>query len=246
MKKTILILGVLVCLAAAHLVFAQSGEGVITYEVKINVHRNLPPEREAMKEMIPEFRTNNDQLFFNANESLYKPVEEEPEAEEHHGGGGMRMRFQRPRSETYLNQQEGIKLIQQEFMGKKYLIEDSIKVSPWKIGAETKTIHGYTCRKATYYNDERKQNIVAWYTDQLRPYLGPENFNTLPGAVLEIDINEGERTILVKNIELRPLRKNEIKVPAAGTKMTQPEYRKMVDEQMEKMRANGANIMIRN
>jgi GLPGLI family protein len=245
MKRIILLLGILVSLTAAHLVFGQT-EGMITYEVKINMHRNLPKEREEMKNMIPEFRTTEDQLFFNATESLFVPVEEDEEEDVNSGGGGMRMRFQRPKVENYINQASSKRVVLQEFMGKKYLIEDSLKVMAWKFGTEAKEVKGYPCKQASFYNEERKQNIVAWYTDRLRPFLGPENFNTLPGAVLEVNINDGERIITAKTIELRPLKKNEIKIPSGGTRTTEIEYRKMVNEQMERMRANGGNIMIRN
>jgi GLPGLI family protein len=105
---------------------------------------------------------------------------------------------------------------------------------------------GYECKQASLYNEERKQNIIAWYTMQLRSFLGPESFNTLPGAVLQIDINEGERVITSKKLDARPLKKNELKVPSSGTKITRAEFRKMMDQQMERMRANGANVIIRN
>lgn len=243
MKKILLLLGVLVSLTAAQVVFGQTG--VITYEVKVNIHRTLPKEREEMKQMIPEFRTHQDQLFFNATESLHKPVEEEDEDDDM-DNGAMRMRIHRPMNETYFNQDQAKRIRLQEFMGKKYLIEDSLKLTPWKFGTETKTISGHVCKQASYYNEERKQAIVAWYTDKLRPFLGPENFNTLPGAILQVDINDGERTITAKNVELRPLKKNELKVPSGGTKTTEDEFRKMMEAQMERMRANGGNIIIRN
>jgi GLPGLI family protein len=245
MKRIVLILGVLVSLAAATVAFAQT-EGAITYEVKINVHRNLPADRQEMKNMIPEFRTHQDILFFNANESLHKPIIEDEEDQFDNGGGGMRMRFARPLNEVYVNQEQTKRILLQDFMGKKYLIEDSLSVMPWKFGTETKEIGGYACKQASYYNEERKQNIVAWYTDKLRPFLGPESFNTLPGAVLQVDLNEGERVITAKTIELRALKKNELKAPSGGTKITQVEFRKMMSEQMERMRQNGGNMIIRN
>lgn len=83
------------------------------------------------------------------------------------------------------------------------------------------------------------QEITAWYTDQVRPSLGPERFNTLPGTVLALDVNNGERVIVARNVELRELKKDELKVPDASTKVTQAEFRKIQEEQMEKMRANG-------
>jgi GLPGLI family protein len=247
MKRMIILLGVLVSLTAAHIVFGQ-GEGAIVYESKMNLHRSIPKENEGIKNMIPEFRTVKDQLFFNANESLFVPIIEDEDEDTNSGGGGMVMRIQRPQNEIYISQTESKRVLLQEFMGKKYLIEDSIKIQPWKFGTETKTIAGYECRQASYYNEDRKQNIVAWYTDKLRPFLGPEGFNTLPGAVLHVDINDGERLITAKNIDLRPLKKNEMKVPSGGTKTTEPEFRKLMNEQMERMRQNGGGgrMIIRN
>ena len=64
MKKLLLLAGILVSLAAANVVFGQT-TGVITYEVKVNLHRRLPPDRADMKAMMPEFRVTKEQLFFN-------------------------------------------------------------------------------------------------------------------------------------------------------------------------------------
>lgn len=255
MKRILIVIGVLVCLAAAHMVFGQVAEGVIHFETKINMHRNIPAEREGMKTMIPEFRTVKNQLFFNATETLYKPVIEDEE-EEWTGGGGMRMRFSAPQSETYINTESQLRTVSQEFMGKKYLIEDTLKMSPWKFGTETKTILGYECKQA-YFTEEvqvmmgpqqetRTIEITAWYTDKIRPFLGPDRFNTLPGTVLAVDVNGGERVTLAVKIEDKPLKKSELKAPSSGTKVTQEEYRKLVAEQMEKMRQSGGNMIIRN
>lgn len=250
MKRLLILAGILVSLTAAHIVFGQTTEGVITYDVKVNLHRRLPPERAEMKSMIPEFRTTKEQVFFNTSESLSKPLIEDEDEEI--SGGGMTMRFRQPNNEIYLNQTSGKMVSKQEFMGKDYLIDDSVKVSPWKFGTETKTIQGYLCKQAYYTDDSpnrmpagSKAEITAWYTDQVRPFLGPERFNTLPGAVLAVDINNGERTVVATKIELRPLKKNELKMPTSGTKTTQAEFRKMMDEQMKQMGGNGG-VIIRN
>jgi GLPGLI family protein len=245
MKKILILLGVLVSLTAANVVLAQTAEGVITYEVKVNLHRRLPPERQEMKAMIPEFRTTKEQLFFNENESLYKPLIEDEVEDSNSGGGGVQIRMQQPNNEFYFDQASQSVVSKQEFMGKNYLIEDSLRLSPWKFGTETKTIQGYECKQA-YYTDEtrpeQKQEITAWYTDKIRPFLGPERFHSLPGAVLAVDINSGERVLVAKTIELRELKKNEMKKPASGQKTTQIEFRKMVDEQIRQM--GGRNGMI--
>jgi GLPGLI family protein len=268
MKRIILIAGIVISLAAAHAVFAQMAQGVISYETSINLHRNLPPERQDMKSMIPEYRTTKEQLMFNETESLYKPVEEDEEQEL--GGGGMRMRMMRPQSEMYTSSNTMERLAQQDFLGKKYLVVDTVQMDPWRFGTETKEILGYVCRQAYYTRTDTVRNmritrsdsqentepekrvitqeITAWYTDKIRPFLGPDRYNTLPGAVLAIDINNGERVIVAKNIEFKELKKNDLKAPSAGTRMSQTEYRKMVTEQMQKMRENGRGgmFMMRN
>jgi GLPGLI family protein len=249
MKKVIILLGILVCVTAVNVVWGQS-EGVITYETKVNLHRRLPPEREAMKAMIPEYRTTKEQLFFTGSESLFKPLiedsEEDMSSTTTHGGGGMVIRMQAPNSETWLNRDTQEKVVQQEFQGKQYLIVDTLKVAPWKFGTEVKTIQGYECKQA-YYTDEspsgQKMEITAWYTDQIGSFLGPDRFHSLPGAVLAVDINAGERVIVARKIELRSLKKNELKKPSDGEKTTSAEFRKMVDEQMKKMGASGGMII---
>ena len=245
MKKIVLLLGVLVSLTAAHVVFAQTTEGFIVYETKINTHRTLPPDRQEMKSMIPEFRSTKEQLAFNSTQSLYKPIEEDVVDEDVDDGQGVRLRFRTPMSEYFVDQAASRKSILLEFIGKKYLIEDSLTLVPWKFGTETKEINGYQCRQASYYNEEKQQNIVAWYSDKFRPMLGPEGFNTLPGAVLQVDINDGERVITAKQIDARPLKKNELKMSSGGIKTTQAEFKRLRDEHLEKMKANGANIIIR-
>lgn len=257
MKRVILMLGVLVCLLATRIVMAQ--QGVIMYENRVNMHMNIPADRQEMKAMIPEFRTTKMQLFFNEEESLYKNVAEDED--EQFNSGGMRMSFRMPKTEMHTNSSTTAILSQQELMGKKYIIQDSVKMSPWKFGTETKEILGYTCRMAYYTHTmevnsmrmvngalepEKKtvtQEITAWYTDQIRPSLGPERYNTLPGTVLALDINNGERVIVARKVELRELKKGELKAPDTGTKVTSEEFKKISEEQMEKMRANGRTFM---
>jgi GLPGLI family protein len=259
MKKLILLAGVLVSITAANIVFAQT-TGVITYEVKINMHRNIPADREGMKAMIPEFRTTKQQLFFTDTESIYKPVieDEEEQFRTAGGGGGMRMNFRMPNTEIYMDQNTGKIMSKQDFMGKNYLIEDSITMSPWKFGTETRMIGEYLCNMAYYTKTDtirisrgneptepiiRTSEITAWYTNKIRPFLGPDRYNTLPGAVLVVDINNGERVLLAKTIELRELKKNELKAPSGGTKITQVEFQKMMEEQMKQMGGRGGMII---
>lgn len=246
MRAVLLIIGVLVSLAAGHLAYVENSEGIIEFEAKINLHRTLPEDRQKVKSMIPEFRTTRHQLLFRGTESLYKPVEEDiDEDPDFSNGEGMRVQFRQPHVEVYFDHASSKRITQREFMGKEYLIEDSLKMPPWKFGTETKTVMGFNCRQAMYHDEEQKQEVVAWYTPELRPFLGPDNFNTLPGAVLEVDINNGERVISAINFDKRPLKRNAIKVPVRGAKVTHEEFKKLVHEQVQNRRTNGANVIIR-
>jgi GLPGLI family protein len=245
MKKLIIAVLLTVLVNHSHL-FAQ--EGVITYEVTINNHRMLTGEREGMKAMVPEFRVFKQELYFNASTSLYKPLIEDEEEEDQHQnqgghGGRVRLQFAGAGGTNYFDQSTSQILSQVDLMGKKYLIVDTLKTTPWKFGTETKNIQGYECMQAYYTNENSKQTITAWYTAKLRPMLGPEKYNSLPGTVLAVDVDNGERVLVAKKIETRPLEKNELKAPTEGQKVSQAEFRKIAEETRKKF--NGT-MMIRN
>src|SRR5271154_3381094 len=116
MKKNTL-LGIFMLVFAVQIAFGQQ-EGVITYEIRINVHRTLPAGQEGRKAMVPEFRTFKEQLFFNESASYCKPLIEEDDDDANNGG---RRRF-RMRNETYCDQTSGkITLVQADLIGKTYL-----------------------------------------------------------------------------------------------------------------------------
>ncbi len=235
MKKHagVLILSVFFLFGVENL-FAQN-EGVITYEITVNNHRNIPADQEGMKAMVPQYRTFKQQLFFDSSASLYKPLIEDEEDGQQRGGRRFRMgavNYSEPSSSLFLTQME--------VSGKKYLVTDTLKPAPWKFGTETKIIQGYDCLQAYYTTaDERKVTITAWYTAKLPPMLGPEKYNTLPGAVLAVDINNAERVIVAKKIEIRPLTKNQLTAPTDGQKVTSEEFKKIMQEQRNQRAASG-------
>lgn len=237
MKKLFFLILVFVSAVA----FAQKSEGIITYEVKVNMHKRLTGQQEAMKAMVPEFRTSKTQLAFNANESFYNNVEEEEEEETNNGG--VQIRMTRPNNELYYHFGEKKKVEMREFMSKKFLIEGELVPNAWKLSDETKEIKGYTCKKATFTNAERKQNITVWYAEQIPVAAGPDSFNSLIGLILQVDVNEGEIVTTAINIDFKALKKSDIKTPSEGKKVTSEEFKKMVEEKMKEMGGNGIRIM---
>ena len=139
-----------------------------------------------------------------------------------------------------------------------YVVSDSIRKLEWKLSDETKTILTYTCRKATstrissrqqmsMENGEMKRTtipdtavVVAWFTTDIPVAVGPEYQGQLPGAILELDIANGQT--IYKALEvLTKVSANKIKAPKEGKKMTAAEFAKEREKLMEEMRKNMPN-----
>ena len=241
MKKTLFAIGFLTILKSLN---AQNTEGVILYEETINMHRMIPDSMlKQMKGMIPETRTSQMELYFKDDESLYKPLEDLEETQG--GGGGMGFRMSGAKSETYRNLATEKSIQQMEMMGKKVLIEDSLKVFPWKITKENQKIMGYDCTKAVLTDSVRgrgrdsvmtKRIVTAWFAESIPMAFGPNEFGTLPGCILAIDINNGERVMVAKKVELKKVKADEVKAPTKGEKMTRKEFDEKMKEFMKKNR----------
>lgn len=230
------------CLFTFFTAFSQNTEGVITFEEKMNLHRRITDD--AMKARVPEFRSNNMQLIFRGDECLYKAIEEEEDEDANAGGGGgMRMVFRRPNVEVYRNFATNKRVEQRDMMDKKYLIETDIKQPAWKLGTETKKIAGYECTQATLNDTARKQEVVAWFTMDLPLAAGPQNYGSLPGMILELDINKGEFLYFAKKIDFKKVKDNDIKAPSKGDKITEEELKLKREEFMKRNGGQGMRII---
>lgn len=77
----------------------------------------------------------------------------------------------------------GHQLIYKELMRNRFSLplEDPVR---WKIGAETKTIESYICKKAT--GKYKGRHYIAWFTEAIPIPDGPYVFKGLPGLILEV------------------------------------------------------------
>ena len=150
--KTLLIAASLLTTIAAT---AQTSEGKLIYERKMNLHKNIPPEREQFKAMIPEFQTSKMELSFKGNQSLYKSVKTDDDdlpTTDQGGGGGFRMirsMMAGGDAESFKNYETGIATDIRELGPKKYLLDDTLQRISWKLSSDTMTILGHLCHKAT-------------------------------------------------------------------------------------------------
>lgn len=106
--------------------------------------------------------------------------------------------------------------------GKVLIVEDSLYSFPWKIKSEIKEVAGYLCMKATAYDSVRNYDIEAWFTTDIPVSVGPEEFMGLPGAILEMVINEGVVTVTATSVKLN----KEQQLPVVPKKMKGKRYTK--------------------
>ncbi|WP_247237308.1 GLPGLI family protein [Telluribacter sp. SYSU D00476] len=231
MKK--ILLSLLIAVYSLGSTLAQTNEGIVLYDQKINMHRRLPDE--SMKAMMPEFHTDKMQLALRGAESLYKNVEVSDVDEEvtDQNGNAMRMVIRVPQNEIYRNfdQKKGVEL--RELAGQKFLIQDELKQTPWKLTGETKKINGYDCMKATYTQPERNQPVVAWFTEAIPVPSGPAGYGGLPGLILELDVNDSEIVYTATKLDFKKLSNTDLKVPAGGKKVTEAQFNKIRDDFMK-------------
>ena len=221
------------------LLMAQQS-GKITYETTIDVHRRMMGHRAQFKDMVPQFRKTQSELYFHKGQSLYKhlPPSEDELAERATQGRRMRFAFRNAENTVWIDYENHARIESREFMDKKFLIKGEPEKYPWKLTGETKQVGEYLCQKATF--QDTSDQVVAWFTINVPVPLGPGRYGQLPGLILHIDINDGERTMTAQEIKLDgDLDFSIIKEPKKGKEVTQEEFREIVAEKMKEMGAEG-------
>jgi GLPGLI family protein len=244
--------------------FAQVKEGKLIFERKVNMHKMITdPE---MRARIPEFRTDKFELLFNEQASMFKSIIEEeapdPFANSGGGGGGMRFNFRMPETATFTDIPNQMQYESRSLFEKEFLIIDSLKPNKWKLSEETKTIAKFVCKKATTmiipqqmsmrFGGGRNRNntdttapvkpkeieLVVWYTESIPVSVGPDAYAGLPGAILEVDSDNGGNVITATEFTAKYAAK-ELKQPTKGDKMNRAQFAESMKKIMEDMQRGG-------
>ena len=163
----------------------------------------------------------------------------------------------------YKNVKTNTQLQQQEFYGKKFLVEDVLQPIQWNMESETKKIGNYSCFKATaliptneltWYSfswdklrntsesdsTEIKQikmtQVEAWYAPQIPVRHGPLDYWGLPGLILEVSADN--TTMLCSKLVLNPGEIIEIEAPSKGKVVSKSEYQVIITTKMKEFRNN--------
>ena len=166
MNKIILILTFL--LASVYVANAQEFQGTATYESKTSTadfksrfdgNKDITPEmRKMIEERMKKMFEKTFILNFDKSASIYK---EEEKLDAPGQGGGMRMMssMMGGGGTYYKNVKSKSYTVDKEFMGKEFLIKDSLPNLNWKMESETRVIGGYNCFKATAIRPANKSDF---------------------------------------------------------------------------------------
>ena len=254
-------------LSFALFVNAQMKEGKISYEQKVNMHRFItdPEMRARIPEFRTD---KFELLFNEQASLFRTVVEEEaPDPFANNGGdrGGQRFMFRMPETATYTDFAGQTQYETRAMFEKEFLIVDSTKTYTWKISDETKTIAKHLCKKATTMvanpqqmrirmggpggprgnNNDSTENkpakevsLTVWYTEDIPVSVGPNNYAGLPGAILEVDTDNGSNVITATEI-VGKYPKKELVKPTKGEKMNRAQFQDNMKKIMEDLQKGG-------
>nr|WP_314838324.1 GLPGLI family protein [uncultured Flavobacterium sp.] len=138
---------------------AQEFQGMAVYESKTSTS-DFKSRMQGNKEMTPDMQKMIEErmkkafektfiLNFDKSASVYKEEEKLNATGQGNGGMRMMMSFTGGGGTYYKNVKEKSFTVDKEFMGKEFLIKDSLPNLQWKMESETRVIGGYNCFKAT-------------------------------------------------------------------------------------------------
>ncbi len=181
-------------------VHAQEFQGTAVYESKTST-ADVKSRFEGNKDITPEMRKMIEErmkqvfektfiLNFDKTASIYK--EEEKLEAPGQSAGGMRMisSMMGGGGTFYKNIKDKSYTVDKEFMGKEFLVKDSLPKLQWKMESETKQIGGYTCFKATAVRPVSKSDFRNF-----RP-KNPDAKKNAPKSPPKIDAKEKTTSIM--------------------------------------------------
>ncbi len=173
-------------------------QGSATYETKTSTadfkkrfegNKDITPEMQAMIEQrMKKMLEKTFILSFDKSTSIYK--EEEKLEAPGQASGGMRMmsNMMGAGGTFYKNVKDKNYIVNKEFMGKEFLIKDSLPSLKWKMESETRIIGGYNCFKATAIRPASKTDF--------------RNFRPKEETAATKKADSEKKTTLLDNIEM--------------------------------------------
>lgn len=226
---------VIVCTAVVAIAQPQFiGKGKIEYERKLNVHRQfeaIMDDDSWFKDFVtkmPKFFNSYFELTFTNSKTVYKPGKRESEGDPKNTWGVGPAKDNIIITDLESQQMNGFKTVYEQT----YNIQDSIRKIEWKLGAETRIIAGFECRKAVGVICDSVY-VVAFYTDEIPVSGGPESFSGLPGMILGVAIPRLYTTWFATKVELTEPQDKDFVVNKRAKKVTEKELEKTLQSSLK-------------
>ena len=137
----------------------ESKTSMADFKIRMEGNKNINPDmQKMMEERMKKMFEKTFILNFDKSASIYK---EEEKLDASPQGGGFRMMSSMTGGggTFYKNVKDKVYTVDKEFMGKEFLVKDSLANLNWKMEAETRVIGGYTCYKATAVKEASKTDF---------------------------------------------------------------------------------------
>lgn len=241
-------------LLTGNLLTAQDFQGVAIYRTsqQVSIQLDSTKHTAAMtKELNEQLSKQFDKeqiLHFTKNESMYKEVESLEFDKPQMGSARITVVGHVGQAPLYRNLSSGRFVRQEELMGKRFLVKDTLEKPDWKLENEQKKIGNYTCYKATWTRNMERTNwtkeegpkkvtvevtTTAWYTPEIPVSHGPREYWGLPGLILEVQ--EGKLSYLCTGITLNPKEKFSIEIPDKGKEIDKVSFEQIREEKNREM-----------
>lgn len=261
--------------------FAQEFQGKAYYfsktifndKIKVEdtgVNKDIDPAMEkAFQEALKKASEKNYLLTFNQSECIYEQEQQLEKPKSVAGEMSISVSFSSSEGKKYINAKDKTSSIEDEILGKEFLIVEPIEKPNWELVDESKKIGDYTCFKAKLLipvsekqkkeyeeflkkeeiksslfkmEEPKDKTITAWYTPEIPVSFGPNNYWGLPGLILEI--NEPELIILCSKVALNT-KGATIKVPNKGQKVSQKEFDAIQKKKYDSMKNEDGVIIFK-
>lgn len=182
-------------------------QGMAVYESKTSTS-DFKSRFEGNKEITPEMQKMIEErmkkmfektffLNFDKSASIYKEEEKLDAPGQGQGGFRMMSSMMGGGGTYYKNVKDKTYKVDKEFMGKEFLVKDSLVNYKWQMTGETRVIGGYNCFKATAV-------IPASKTDfrNFRPKKEEEKKDDKAKEVAKEETKDGAKTSFMDQIEL--------------------------------------------
>jgi GLPGLI family protein len=98
--------------------------------------------------------------------------------------------------------------------------------------------NGDTTSKPRELQLPKETEVVVWYAEDIAASVGPDNYSGLPGAILEVDVDNGSNVTTATEVTTK-YPKKELVEPTKGDKMNKAQFQDAMKKLMEDMQRGG-------